>query len=267
MTLYRVYLPVLAKSLAIAALMIGLTACASMDESEFPENWSAERLYKEGKQALDHEDFRSAIDLLEKLETRFPFGELTQQAMLMTAFAYYKNSDPQSSVATADRFIKLYPTHPDVDYAYYLRGLADFHTRDAFMDNLFSVDPSKRDPGSVMRSYQYFAELIKRFPNSKYAKDARQRMVFLSNSLARHELHVADYYMRRGAYAAAAQRAKYVLETYPSTPEIADALAMLIRAYHELGIDDLAQDSLRVLEKNYPQHRDIKALRKLATNT
>ncbi|MEW5756820.1 MAG: outer membrane protein assembly factor BamD [Pseudomonadota bacterium] len=267
MTLYRVYLPALGKCLAIAVFVLGLAACTSMKESEMPENWSAERLYKEGKEALDHEDYRSAIDLLEKLETRFPFGELTQQGMLMTAFAYYKNSDPQSAVATADRFIKLYPTHPDADYAYYLRGLADFHTRDAFMDNLFSVDPSTRDPGSVLRSYQYFAELIKRFPNSKYAKDARQRMVFLSNSLAHHELHVAEYYMRRGAYAAAASRAKYVLETYPSTPAIADALAMLIRAYHKLGIDDLAQDSLRVLEKNYPKYRDIKELRKLTTNT
>lgn len=248
----------------ILLLVALLGGCASfIDPQEFPDNWNAARLYQEGREALKHEDYATTIQYLEKLETRFPFGAQTQQGMLMAAFAYYKNNDPESAIATADRFIKLYPTHPDADYAYYIRGLAHFHSRDSFMDHLFDVDPAKRDPESVRRSFQYFAELIKRYPRSVYARDARQRMIFLSNSLARYEVHVAQYYMKRGAYLAAASRARYTLEHYPQTPAILDALLVMARAYHELGMTDLARDSLAVLRMNYPKHPQVRALRKL----
>lgn len=240
-------------------LLISLAGCATL-EDEIPDNWSAKRLYDEGRKALQHEDYRTTIEYLEKLETRFPFGAQTQQGQLMTAYAYYKNSDPESAIATADRFIKLNPTHPDVDYAYYIRGLAHFYSRDNFLDNLFQLDTSVRNPDSVRRSFQYFSELVQRFPNSQYAKDAVQRMVYLRETLARYELHVADYYMRREAWLAAANRAKGVLERYPRTPAVSDALALLSEAYYRMGIHDLAADSLLVLEKNQPKHKAIARL-------
>lgn len=252
------------RAIAVLTLASLLGACASMvDQNEFPDNWSAARLYQESRDALAHEDYPTAIQYLEKLETRFPFGAQTQQGMLMAAYAYYKNNDPESAIATAERFIKLYPTHPDADYAFYLRGLAHFHSRDSFMDDLFDVDPARRDPESVRRSFQYFAELLKRYPGSTYAKDARQRMVFLRNSLARHEVHVAQYYLERGAYVAAANRARHILERYQQTPAVAEALAVMIRAYHRLGLADLARDSLAVLQANHPKHPEIRKLEKL----
>ncbi len=248
-----------------AILIIGLSGCASI-ESDLPEKWAVERLYNEGVDALQHEDYNFAIEYFEMMESRFPFEPLTQQAMMMNAFAYYKASDPESAIATADRFIKLYPTHPEVDYAYYVRGLAHFHSRDSFMDDLFDVDPAKRDPESVQRSFNYFAELVNRFPDSQYVDDARQRMQFLRNSLARYEVHVARYYLKRGAYIAAVNRSKEVLEKFNGTPATADALTAMIEAYLNLKHYDLAEDALSVLKHNYPKHPEITKFRQLLNN-
>lgn len=242
-------------------LVVSLAGCAGKEA--IPDNWSATRLFDEGQKALEHEDYRTAIEHLEKLESRFPFGEQTQQGQLMTAYAYYKSNDPESAIATADRFIKLNPTHPNVDYAYYIRGLAHFYSRDNFLDNIFRLDTSTRNPESVRRSFQYFNELVQRYPSSQYAKDANQRMVYLRETLAHYELHVADYYLRRQAWLAAANRAKVIVERYQRTPYVADALAIMAEAYFQMGIKDLATDTLLLLEKNDPKHKAISHLRKL----
>lgn len=236
-------------------LVLILGACASTKDRD--DVRSAEDLYNAGKKALDIGDYDTAIKEFESLEARYPFGNYSQQAQIDIAYAYYRNDDPDEAVAAADRFIKLYPRHAHVDYLYYLRGLARFNQGYGFFEYKFSLDITKRDPRTVREAFNYFSELITRFPDSKYAPDAHQRMVDLRNRLAAFEMHVADYYMRRGAWVAAAKRAKYVIEELPQTPSTADALAVLAAAYRELDIDDLAADAERVLELNYPEHTAI----------
>jgi outer membrane protein assembly factor BamD len=233
----------------VAVLVAVLSACASLKEDEAS---SADVLYKSGKEALDSGYYENAIKDYEKLQASFPFGDYAQQAQLDIAYAYYKNNEPESAIAAADQFIKTYPRHEHVDYAYYLRGLANFAQSSDYFDKPLHIDAARRDPRSAQESFQYFSELVERFPASRYASDARQRMIFLKNYLARHELYVADYYMRRGAYIAAANRARFILENYPRTPSIPDALELLVRAYTALGLEDLAADARRVLELNTP---------------
>ncbi len=254
-------LSLIKKSLFILIISVTmfLSGCASL-KTDMPSSWSAERLYAEGVDSLQHDDYTFAIEHFEMMESRFPFKPLTQQAMLMNAFAYYKVNDPESAIATADRFIKLYPTHPEVDYAYYLRGLAHFHSRDSFMDDFFNIDPAKRDPESVRRSFHYFYELTTRFPTSRYVADARQRMQFLRNSLARSEIHIAQHYIERGAYIAAINHSKNVLERFNGTPSTGDALATMAEAYLLLKHIDLARDTLKVLQYNYPDHPAVRKL-------
>ena len=243
----------------IAAL--GLGGCAIFGDSGGPDkDWPASKLYEEGKKALQAADYQTALEHFETLEARFPFGRFAQQAQLDMIYAYYKYDEPESAIAAADRFIKLYPRHPNVDYAYYMRGLASFDRNMGALDYLLNLDPTRRDPRSARESFQHFAELVKQFPESRYADDAGQRMVYLHNNLAQHEMHVADFYMRRGAYVAAVNRAKHVLENYPRTPSTRHALATLVEAYRQLGMDDLAADAMRVLEMNAPDEATLKRL-------
>lgn len=229
------------------------------DKIDETKDWSADRLYSEAKSALDEGDYENAIRFYELLEARFPFGRYAQQAQLEIIYAYYKYDESASAVAAADRFIKLHPRHPNVDYAYYMKGLANFNMGRGLIERYLPRDESQRDPGAARQSFQDFSDLVLRFPDSKYAADARQRMLFLRNNLAQYELNVADYYMRRGAYVAAANRARYVVENYPRTPATPDALAMLARAYRAMDMDDLAADALRVLKLNYPEHPALRA--------
>lgn len=232
-----------------------LGGCALLPEQiDETKDWSAQKLYSEAKASLSEADWERSIDLYEKLEARYPFGRYAQQALLESGYAYYKFGEPDSAISATDRFIKTYPRHPSLDYAYYLRGLVNFTRGDNIMDRLLPRDPAERDAGAARQAYFDFAELVKRFPSSRYAKDAGQRMLFLRNNLAQYEMHVADYYMRRGAYVAAANRAKQVIESYQGTPAVPQALATLVQAYRELGMDDLAADAERVLKLNYPDH-------------
>ena len=235
--------------LLASTLLLG--ACASKDKP-LDELSSAARLYEEGKEALRGGYYEIAIEKFEQLETRYPFGEYAQQAQLDMAYAYYKSDNPASAVAAAERFIKTYPRHPHVDYAYYIRGLANFTVRGDFFDRLLKEDPARRDPHPARESFRYFAELVDRFPDSPYTRDAMLRMLYLRNYLARHELHVARFYMRRGAYVAALNRSRQVLETYYQTPAVPGALALMIEAYDKLGLEQLAVQTRRVLELNYP---------------
>jgi outer membrane protein assembly factor BamD len=245
--------------LSIFSLLL-LAGCSTISE-DMTENWSVERFYEEAKSALDNGDYAGAIDKFTRLEARYPYGRYAQQAQLETIYAYYKDNEPASAVAAADRFIKLHPRHPNVDYAFYLRGLTTFNQGKGAFEGIFKQDRAKRDPASLRESFNYFRELVTRYPDSQYTPDAIERMTELRNTLARHELVVADYYMRRGSYLAAANRGKYVLENYQRSTAIPDALALMVRAYRLMGTEDLANDALRVLELNHPEHPALASLK------
>ena len=256
-----------ASRIIILALAVSwLAGCGAFGEKpDVTRDWPVQRLYGEAKAALDAGDYETAIDYYEKLESRYPFGRFAQQSQIDVAYAYWKNDEPASAIAAADRFIKLHPRHPNVDYAYYLKGLVNFEQGRSFMDRIVPRDMSQRDPGSVRESFDAFSELVRVYPQSRYAEDARQRMLYLKDLLARHEVHVADYYMRRGAYVAAANRARFVVENYQRSPAIPDALVIMAKAYRLMDLDDLSADALRVLELNYPDHPgagEVRGIRK-----
>ena len=236
----------------------------SVIESWLPEkvdetkSWSASKLYAEAKANLADGEYQSAIELYEKPEARYPHGAYAQQAQLETAYAYYKFDEPESAIAAADRFIKLHPRHANVDYAYYLRGLVTFPARKSIFEFIFPQDESKRDPNSSLESFNYFSELVRKFPDSKYSKDAILRMRYLRNKVAKHELHVAKYYMRRQAYISAVDRASYVVEHYRQTPAVSEALLLMVDAYTKLGQPRLAQDTQRIYDMNAGKfHKEV----------
>jgi outer membrane protein assembly factor BamD len=229
-----------------------LAGCASSPENDESDKWAAQKLYKEAKDALDASDYETAIKYFEKLEAKYPFGDYATQAELDTVYAYYKFNEADSSIEAANRFIKLHPRHAHVDYAYYMRGLASEAKKKNALDNYLPQDPSKRDPASTKKAYDYFDELVKKFPNSRYAPDAVKRMGYLRDSLAMHEIQVAKYYIGRNAYVAAINRAKYVVENYPQTPASRIALKILVDSYKQLGMNELAEDAERVLKLNQP---------------
>lgn len=248
----------------LALVVTAFAGCSTTaEDKDETADWTAENFYKEAKGSLNGGDYENAIKYFEKLETRFPFGRYAQQAQLDTAYAYFKFREIESAIAAADRFIKLHPTHPNVDYAYYLKGLASFQEGPSRTEKLVGKGEDHIDPGLARRSYDYFAELTKKYPDSVYTPDATKRMVFLRNLLAQHESHIAEYYLRRGVHVAAINRAKVVLEQYARTPAVADALAVMANAYHELKMDDLAHDSVRVLELNFPEDRRVKEIKEL----
>lgn len=242
-------------------LLILLSGCSIFgDKGDETEGWTVERFYAEARGALDSGDYDKAIKLYQALEARFSFGVYGQQAILDLAYAHYRNAEPEMAIDAADRFITLYPQNEHVAYAYYLKGLVNFHRDKGFTERFFPLDESQRDPGSALQAFQDFSELNKRYPNSRYAEDARLRMTHLRNVLAQHEVNVAHYYMRRGAYLAAANRAAYVIERYMRSPAAAEALELMARAYKVMGFDDLSADALRVLKLNYPDHRGLRKI-------
>ena len=238
--------------LSILASMVA--GCASWGEEQDPtRDWSARRLYDTAKGLLDRGSYPQAIEYYEKIEVRYPFGPLAMQAQLDIMYAYYKANESDSAIAAADRFIKLHPRHPSVDYAYYVKGLVSFTEGDSITDRFIPKDLSEHDPSTVLQSFRAFEELVRRFPESRYAEDSRQRMLYLRNVLAAHEITVARYYLERGAWLAAANRSRFVVENYQRTPSVSDALVIMARAYRQLGLTDLAADVDRVLKRNYPE--------------
>ena len=239
--------------LIVSAMYLNLSGCGLLPEQiDETQDWSADRLYTEAKEAIDEGSYQTAIGYLEKLQARYPFGRYAQQAQLTLIYANYKDNEPDAAIAAADRFIRTNPRHPFVDYAYYLKGLVNYTRGENALSRVAPTDPAKTDTDSTRQAFNDFAELVQKFPNSNYAEDARQRMLFLHNQLAAYEVNVADYYLRRGAYVAAANRAQYVLENYARTSSVPDALAIMAKAYVKLELPDLATDSFRVLELNYP---------------
>ena len=241
------------RTLSILSLLFILGGCSHIGTDE-THNWSVEQFYNRANELMNKGDHAAAIETYTKLEARYPYGRYAQQAQLEVIYAHYKAEEPASAVAAADRFIRLHPRHPNVDYAYYLRGLATFDQGSGFLERWLPQDRAKRDPASLRESFDYFQQLITQYPASRYAADALSRMTILRNNLARHEVLVADYYLRRGIYLAAANRGKYVVEHYPQSTAIPDALAVMVQAYQQMQMPDLAKDAQRVLELNYPEH-------------
>ncbi len=247
------------RNLIIFLLVFVFSGCSYFggEKEDETESWDADRLYTQAKGAQESGNYEESVELFQKLESRFPFGTHAQQALLDLAYSYYKNDEPDAAVSACNRFLKLYPQNAHVDYAYYLKGLANFNKGKGFTQRYLPTDESQRDPGAALIAFQEFLELVKRFPDSEYAEDAEQRMRYLRNILAKNEVHVANYYMRRGAFVAAANRARYVVENYPRTPSVPDALVVMAKAYRVLEMNDLSNDALRVLELNYPNHPGI----------
>lgn len=248
----------LLRLLLILAPLTLLHACATTDSDDPTAKMDVAELYAEASDFLKKGDYETAIQYYERLESRFPYGKYAERAQMEIAYAYYKDNEPESAILAAERFIKLHPNHANVDYMYYLRGLASYDLSQNFLEKMFDIDPSERDPKAARRAFENFAELLRKFPKSRYAKDAIARMTAIRNSLANYEVHVANYYLSRGAYLAAANRGKYVVENYQRTPAIADALAIMVSAYDKLGMRDLAGDTRRVLELNHPDHPSLK---------
>jgi outer membrane protein assembly factor BamD len=245
-------------------LIFGLSSCGIFkDPKDYASDWNAQRLFKEAKAAQDVGDYKSAIKYYDMLQARYPFETYAQQAQLNTIYSYYKYGEPESAIISANHFIKLYPRHQKIDYVYYLKGLINFQLNQGSLERFLPLDRSQRDQRAAVRAFDAFAELIKRFPNSKYNPDAKQRMIYLRNILAQYELHVAKFYMTRQAYVAAINRAKTIVESYQGTPTVAEALAVLAKAYKILGLNKLSNDAIQVLQLNYPNHKGIAEVKRV----
>lgn len=237
-----------------ALLVIAIVAGCGSSPTQQDETagWSAGKLYSEAKDAQADNNWDKAAKMLEKLEARYPYGRYAQQAQLELGYTYWKGNEPGSALAACDRFIKLHPSHPAVDYVYYLKGLINFNEDMGIIARLNTQDPTERDPKAAREAFDSFKELVTRFPESKYAPDATSRMNYLVNAMASLEVHVGRYYIKRGAYIAAANRAQYAIKTYPQAPAIEEAMFILITAYDKLGMNDLRDDAERVMRKNFP---------------
>ncbi len=239
--------------LAALAVAVAAAGCGLLPEvKDETAGWSAARLYSEAKDAQTDGAWDKAAKLLEKLEARYPYGRYAQQAQLELGYVYWKAQEPASALAACDRFIKLHPNHPAVDYVYYLKGLIGFNEDLGFMGYLSQQNPAERDPKSAKESFDSLKELVTRFPNSKYTPDAVQRMNYLVNALATHDVSVARYYYKRAAYIAAANRAQNAVKTYPGAPATEEALFIMVLAYDKLGLPELRDDADRVMHKNFP---------------
>jgi len=245
---------------AMTVLLLGGGGCSwfggkdkhDVDSEDF--NGTEQTLYRQSQRMLRSGNYTSAIEALQRLEARFPFGRYAEQAQLEIIYAQYMSGAYDSARASADRFARLHPQNSNVDYAMYLKGLSSYEKNTSMMDRLFATDLAKRDMTAMREAYDEFDELLARYPNSQYAPDVRQRMLYLRDVLARSEVHIANYYMRRSAYVAASNRARYVVETYPRSHAADDALAILVEADYRLGLTDAANDALRVLALNFPDY-------------
>tara|TARA_R110001583_G_scaffold6618_4_gene33568 strand:- start:668 stop:1405 length:738 start_codon:yes stop_codon:yes gene_type:complete len=215
-------------------------------------------LYQEAQQALTSANYEKATDILEALDSRYPFGAHSDQVQMDLIYAYYKRDETALALANIDRFIRLNPTHKDLDYLYYLRALTHMATDQQFFQNLFGIDRYNRDPSHSLQAFKDFNYLIKYYPNSQYATDAQLRMIAIKDRLARYEIAVAEWYIEREAYVAAINRTKLVLNNYPDTSSVKDALIIMIDAYEELGLIEPRENAQKVLQLNFPDNGEIK---------
>ena len=233
-----------------------MSGCGWLDSKADPKKeWTAEQFYKAAKEELDNKNWDAASKLYEQLESKFPYGRFAQQAQIESAYAYYKLGETAQAISATDKFMKLHPNHPNVDYALYLKALSNSKEDLGPLARVIKQDLADRDPKAARESFEGFKELVTRFPESRYAGDSRERMAYLIEALARHELNVARYYLSRGAYLAAANRAQDGITRFPNSPIHKDALEIMIEAYDRMGMTELRDDARRVLTKNFPSDR------------
>jgi outer membrane protein assembly factor BamD len=231
---------------ALAALLAGCGPRNDVIRDTGPQS-----IYDAGVRAMDSNNYQAAITYFQQLESRYPFSNLTRQAQLDMIYVYWRDHQPESAIDAAEQFERENPTHPRLDYCLYMKGVVYFDQAPNVLEKLFKVDLTQRPPKDTMLAFSSFQELMRRFPDSGYASDARERMVFLRNRLAAYENHVANFYMERGAFVAAANRAKYAVEHYSGAPQLEESLQIMVDAYQRLGMDDLAADAQRVLNASF----------------
>jgi len=242
--------------LLAVAMVIG--GCSWLPEvKDDTATWSADRLYQEAHDALLSGNYTRAVKLYETLESRFPYGRYAQQAILESAYSSYRSGETAAAVASCDRFIRTFPNHPNVDYAYYLKGLVHFREDQGLLGYVYELDLSERDPKAMRESFAAFKELVAKFPDSRYADDSKDRMRYLTNALATYEVRVARYYYNRGAYVASLNRAQGALVNFPRTPASEDALGLMAASYEKLALPQLASDSKRVLDQTFPKNDEM----------
>lgn len=247
-------------AMVAAALVLALAAgCSTPKPQEIDREVTAESLYKAGKSALNRSDFLTAITTFETLGARYPFGNFTQQAQLDIAYAYLRQDEYDSTISSVDRFIKLYPQSDSIDYAYYMKGLAHFSRGGSAFERIFPRDMSKVNQNWLRASFTEFDSLVRRYPDSKYVPDAVNRMAYLREQMAQHELQTAEFYFAKGAMVAAVNRVTYLLEHFDGTTRVPNALALLASAYSSLGQQDLSADTLRVLAETDPDHPALRS--------
>jgi len=241
----------------VLILLFGLALYGCSSNEELPDisaDAGEQQIYDEAEGYLHSDNYDLAVKSLELLESRYPFGKYAEQAQLELIYAHYNAYEHEEAVEAADRFIRLHPQHPNVDYAYYMKGLSAYTSNEDIFARFLPTDPSQRDTAQAKEAFAQFAQLLSKYPDSPYAADAQARMVYLRNLLARHEIDVANYYLRRGAYLAATNRGRYVVESFEKTPAVADGLAIMAQGYILLGLNDLAKRSIEVLALNYPDY-------------
>jgi outer membrane protein assembly factor BamD len=241
-------------TILIALLVSAMLAVGCQSLKHPRKNWTAQRYYQEGEAALKAGNYKDAIEYFEGLEARYPYGRYSEQAQMEIAYAYYRDNEPELAIQAADRFIRLHPTHPHVAYAYYLKGIVNVREEKG-INTLLKGRGTKaldRDAKAAHDAYLAFSEVVDRFPNSQYARDAALRMAYLNNSLAKYEVEVARYYLNQDAYVAAVNRCRYVIENYQRSPAVEEAIGIQALAYKAMGFETLMQDSVRVLETNFP---------------
>jgi len=245
------------KYVLLLVFSLALWGCSSNDELPEMADTGEQQMYEQIQEYLQNSNYSESVRALQLLESRYPFGKYAEQAQLELIYAHYQAYEHEAAVEAADRFIRLHPQNPNVDYAYYMKGLAAYTGTEDIFDRFIPTDHSERDTSHFKEAFGEFAQLVSRYPASPYAADARARMVYLRNLLARHEITVANYYFRRGAYLAATNRGSYVVENFQQTPAVADGLAVMAQGYILLGYNDLARDTIAVLAQNYPDHYSL----------
>ena len=246
------------RTILILLLSFVLFGCSGNDElPDMGADAGEQQIYREAQRYLRSGNFDLAVRSLQLLESRYPFGKYAEQAQLELIYAHYKAYEHEAAIEAADRFIRLHPQHPNVDYAFYMKGLSAYTGNEDIFNRFMPTDATQRDTSQAKEAFAEFAQLVSRFPASPYAADARARMVALRNVLARHEINVANYYLRRGAYLAATNRGRYVVENFQRTPAVADGLAVMAQGYILLGLNDLARDAIDPLAMNFPEHPSI----------
>ena len=256
------------KNLSLMLLILSLSLTSGCSWMGFGDDEPVEEesagltekdFYEKIQSSLNASNWNVAISNLQLLESQFPFGKYAEQGQLELIYAHYKSGDYESSIASSDRFVRLHPQHPNVDYAFYVKGLSQISQTGGFLDSFIPTDSSMRDIGEARTAFATLTELLSRFPTSPYAADARKRLVSLRNQLARAEIHVANYYFSRSAYLAAANRGQYVVENFQQSPAVPDGLAVMAQAYYLLEMQDLADNAVKILAANYPEHPSLDA--------